>query len=164
MTPPESRHTIHNHIYRWLGRRDHSTKEICEKCRNKGYPEDEIQSAIEAFKFKGFLDDERFAELFAADKFRIHNWGPLKIQNELAQKGVKKQYIEAALEKTISEDSLYKALFTAAQKAKRQLLRAEAGLKRKKRLVDFLIRKGFPWHLVMNNSEKLLRVLDNEEF
>lgn len=147
-----------------LGRRDHSIKEIYEKCHQKGYPPDVIQSAIEVFEKKGFLDDKRFAELFVADKCKIHNWGPLKIQKELAQKGVKKQYIKDALEKIISEDSLDKALVSAVKKARRQLVRTEAGLKRKKRLVDFLVRKGFPWHLVMNNSDELLRVLENEEF
>ena len=160
----ENRHSIHNQIYRWLARRDHSILEVFEKCLQKGYPENEIHSALEVFQKKGFLDDKRFAELFVADKFNIYNWGPLKIHKELAQKGVKKQYINDALEKIIPESSLDKALVSAVKKARRQLMRTEAGLKRKKRLVDFLVRKGFPWHLVMENSDELLRVLENEEF
>jgi regulatory protein len=154
---------LHEQICRWLAVRDHGSGEIVRKSLAKGYTTEEASRALSPFIEKGYLDDMSFAETFARVKKGRHGWGPGKIRQALAQKGVKKQYIDSALEGSFTEAQLADALIAAARSAARRLLRTEPGLKRKKKLVDFLIRRGFPGHTVMEKCDELLKKLENEE-
>ncbi len=159
----ERAYRIKNQIYRWLAVRNHSSREIITKCQAKGFTRQEAQKALNPFIEKGYLDDSLFASSFASDKKELHGWGPAKIRMALAQKGIKKQYIDAALENLFTDQQLIESLEAAAGNAAKRLMRTEPGLKRKKKLVDFLIRRGFPGYIVMEKCDELLRKLENEE-
>lgn len=91
-----------------LSRRDYSTHELTKKLRNKFSPNDESEYTAEHFYTAlqqclskvieyGYLNDERYSEAFVRSscaKFR----GPLRIRNELKQKGLPNNYISNALE------------------------------------------------------------------
>ncbi len=163
LTRLDREHQIHEQINRWLAVRDHASGEIIRKCLAKGFTAEEARGALSPFIEKGYLDDESFAETFTCEKKGRHGWGPGKIRQALAQKGVKKQYIDSALANTFTEDQLDEALIAAAKSAAKRLLRTEQGLKRKKKLADFLLRRGFPGYAVMEKCDELLKKLENEE-
>jgi len=159
----DRQYQLSDQIYRWLAVRNHSSGEIVRKSLAKGYTSEEAREALKPFMEKGYLNDADFAKTFANEKKDRYGWGPAKIRQALAQKGVKKQYIDSALENSFTEDHLIVALEQAARSAARRLMRAEPGLKRRKKLADFLIRRGFPGHLVMEKCDELLKKLENEE-
>ncbi len=154
---------LNNQIYRWLAVRNHSSSEIIKKSYAKGYSTEEVRNALNPFIEKGYLNDALFAESFVRDKKELYGWGPSKIRMALAQKGIKKQYIDAALKDIFTDQQLIDTLEAAAGSAAKRLMRTEPGLKRKKKLVDFLIRRGFPGYIVMEKCDELLRKLENEE-
>ncbi|MFO8030097.1 MAG: regulatory protein RecX [Cyclonatronaceae bacterium] len=159
----ERQFRLNSQIYRWLAVRNHSCGEIIAKSRAKGYTREEAEKALQPFLEKGYVDDVVFAESFTRDKSERHGWGPAKIRRALAQKGIKKHYIDAALENIFTGRQLNDALEAVAGSVAKRLMRAEPGLKRKKKLVDFLIRRGFPGHIVMEKCDELLKKLENEE-
>ncbi len=159
----ERQYLLHNQICRWLAIRNHSSREIYDKSLARGYTLDETREALEPFIERGYQDDALFAETFSREKKEINGWGPAKIRNALAQKGVKKQYIDTALEIIFTDQQLINAIETAAKSACKRLMRTEPGLKRKSKLVNFLIRRGFPGYLVMEKCDELLKKLGNEE-
>ncbi len=154
---------ISNQIYRWLAVRNHSSSEIIKKCLAKGYTKEEAQDALNPIIEKGYLDDALFAKSYASDKKELHGWGPAKIRMSLAQKGLKKQYIDDALEDLFTDQQLIESMEAATRSVAKRLLRTVPGLKRKKKLVDFLIRRGFPGYIVIEKCDALLTKLENEE-
>ncbi len=89
-----------------------------------------------------FLNEERFAIQFAGGHFRTKQWGRNKIKFALKQKKVSDYCIRKAL-KEIDEDD-YRRTLNKLATAKKAALRSEKNIFVKKRkLQDFLIRKGF---------------------
>lgn len=77
----------------FLSRREHSTKELNLKLTAKDYNQKKIEIILADLKQQNLLSDERFAEVYV--RFRKEKgFGPLKIQQELQQRGVSAQIIE----------------------------------------------------------------------
>ncbi len=89
----------------------------------------------------GYLDEERFAKAFAGGKFRIKQWGRVKIRYELRQKQVSEYSIKKGL-KEIDEDDYKKTLKNLFSK-KYASLKSDQHLVRKKKTFDYLVNKGF---------------------
>ena len=90
-----------------LSRRDHSTAELLQKLRQKGFDAEAAQSAVEKLRDFGYLDDRRFAEAYAAELVRSKGFGKRRIVTELFRKGIDREIISDvtdALEP--SEDTL----------------------------------------------------------
>jgi len=52
----------------------------------------------------GELDDERFARRFAEDKRELRGWGPERIREALAKRGLSGRQIEAAIAADTGDD------------------------------------------------------------
>ncbi|MDG5766083.1 regulatory protein RecX [Balneolales bacterium ANBcel1] len=159
----DRQYKLRDQIYRWLAIRNHSSGELRKKALAKGYSAEEISRAIEKAEERGYTDDAAFARQFAEEKKRSRKWGPVKIRAALSQKGIKKQYIASALKGLFDDPSLQDDLYAASRSIRSRLLRTEKGIKRKKKLADFLIRRGFPSHVVFEQSDDLLNRLEHEE-
>lgn len=107
---------------------------------------------------ENYLNEERFAIAFAGGRFRIKQWGRVKIKYELKQKQVSDYSIKKAL-KQIDEEEYQKVLDKLA-KEKNASLKNEQYLIRKKKAMDHLIRRGFEAELV---NESIKKITDNIE-
>ena len=89
-----------------LSRRDHSENELMRKLKEKGYAIG-AEEAIEKLKKSGYVDDERFCRIYAAELVRIKNFGRRRIEQELIRKGVNRDTISVVLEEiTFDSDRL----------------------------------------------------------
>jgi regulatory protein len=104
---------------------------------------DEITSTLIE---EDYLNEERFAKMFAGGKFRMKDWGRKKIYYALKEKKVSEYNIKRAM-KEIDEDQYEKTLNDLARK-KYQLLKGEQYLVRKKKTQDYLMQKGFEPNLI----------------
>lgn len=120
--------------------------EVKEKLYNLGVWRKDQDQIIATLIEENYLNEERFAIAFAGGKFRIKQWGRVKIKYELKQKQVSEYSIKKAL-KQIEEDEYLKVLNKLA-KAKYALLKSEQYLVRKKKTMDYLIGRGFEMELV----------------
>ncbi len=97
---------------------------------------------------EGFLNEERFAKAFAYDKFNLQKWGRHRITQELKRRELSPYLIRVALKEINADD--YRLTFeTLAQKRWQQLHDTDPYKKRKK-LADFLMRKGYEAELIFD--------------
>ena len=72
---------------RLLARREHSRLELTMKLRQRRVEDSVIESVLDDFEDRGWLDDNRFAGVFVRQRMDA-GYGPLKIQADLQQRGV----------------------------------------------------------------------------
>jgi regulatory protein len=126
--------------------------EVKEKLYALGVWKNEHDVIIAALIEEGYLNEERFAIAFASGRFRMKQWGKVKIKYELKQKQVSEYSIKKAL-KQIDEEE-YLATFKKLAKEKYASLKAEQYLVRKKKTMDYLLAKGYEMELVRGAVEK----------
>ena len=126
--------------------------EVKEKLYNLGVWKKDHDEIISALIEENYLNEERFAIAYAGGKWRVKQWGRVKIKYELKQKKVSEYCIKKALQQ-ISEEE-YLAVIKKMADEKYASLKAEQYLVRKKKTMDFLIRKGFEMDLVRKVIEK----------
>ena len=130
-------------------------REVKEKLYNLGVWKKEHDEIMATLIEENYLNEERFAIAFAGGKFRIKQWGRVKIKYELKQKQVSDYCIKKAL-KQIDEADYLKVLNKLA-KEKYASLKSDQYLVRKKKTMDYLIGKGFEVELVRQISESLTK-------
>jgi regulatory protein len=101
-----------------------------------------------------YLNEERFAIAFARGKFKMKQWGRVKIKYELKQKQVSEYCIRKAMQQ-IDETEYLKVLKKLATE-KYASLKQEQYLVRKKKTMDYLMQKGFEFDLVNSFIKKAI--------
>ncbi|WP_441347609.1 regulatory protein RecX [Shewanella sp. Shew256] len=79
-----------------LARRDYSRQEIRSKLLEKGFEVVDIDPVLDDCEASGFINDKRYAELLVRSHI-ARGHGPIRIRQAIAQKGLSKDCIEAAL-------------------------------------------------------------------
>lgn len=126
--------------------------EVREKLYSLGVWKKDHDEIIASLIEEDYLSEERFAIAFAGGKFRVKQWGRVKIKYELKQKQVSEYSIKKAL-KQIDEDEYNKVLKKLAGE-KYAALKKEQYLVRKKKTMDYLIGRGYEMDLVRGLMEK----------
>ena len=121
-------------------------QEVRDKLYQLGVWKKDHDEIIATLIEESYLNEERFAVAFAGGKFRIKQWGRVKIRYELKQKGVSEYSIKKAM-KQIDEDSYQKTLQELAS-TKYRSLKQDQWMIRKKKTIDHLIQKGYEPELV----------------
>nr|WP_109302258.1 regulatory protein RecX [Aquimarina sp. AU474] len=100
-----------------------------------------------------FLNEERFAQSFARGKFRIKKWGKQRIIRELKYRKISAYNIKTAL-KEISEKEYLETFHELAEK--KMISISEQDLyKKKKKLIDYLLYRGWENQLVFEKVKEL---------
>lgn len=135
-----------------LSRREHSGQELRRKLIERGFGDAEVDAALLRLQESGLQDDLRFADSLA--RFRANSGrGPLQLQAELARHGLANGVSQHAIEHAEAEQDWASRAMALAE---RRLRGSDADDPRaRKRLADFLLRRGFPWPIV---SDVLARI------
>lgn len=120
--------------------------DIRRKLAAKGCSSGEAQHIIDRLVEESFINEERYARAFVADKFRFANWGRTKIRFQLREKGIDGSAIDEALA-TIDEDDYAESLRRFLQ-AKRPSVKAASDYERSQKLARSAIARGFEPNLV----------------
>ncbi|MEZ8096675.1 recombination regulator RecX [Photobacterium swingsii] len=81
----------------YLSRRDHAEKELRQKLIARGYSAEEVDQAIDFCQDYNWLNDVRYASITVRNGI-AKGWGELRIQQEMAMKGVESNVIAQVLE------------------------------------------------------------------
>lgn len=126
-----------------LARREHSVAELRRKLVAKGFDRAEIDDILTNFQQGGWLSNERFAESFIRAR-QSKCYGPLRIRQELLERGVEDGLITAHLE---TYSSVWRELaLKARQKHFGPAIPKE--IKERARQARFLQYRGFPAELI----------------
>ena len=116
--------------------------------------DDIYEQIVIELKKKDFLNEERFAKMFASGKLRINKWGRSKIYAAMQQKRVPELFILEGIN-SIDEDEYISVLKSVIEKKRNELNETDS-FKRNKKLAKFAASKGF-------ESNVIWRVLENLE-
>lgn len=129
--------------YRYLARRDRTVFEVRRHLEDRRVEPDVIEAAVAELQVQGYLDDARYARLFAEDRRALDGWGPDRIARKLAQAGVDPDHVEAALAGREPEEEL-----EAAVSLLRTKLRVPPEDDRgRERALALLVRRGYALEL-----------------
>lgn len=79
-----------------LARREHGRIELSRKLRSRGAPPELIEPALDRLAEEGLLSEARYLESFVRMRANA-GYGPLRIREELSQRGLPREGIEQAL-------------------------------------------------------------------
>lgn len=82
-----------------LARREHGRVELARKLRQRGAPAELIEPALDRLADEGLLSEARYLESFVRMRANA-GYGPLRIREELAQRGLPRADIEQALQES----------------------------------------------------------------
>ena len=121
--------------------------EVRDKLYSFGLHKKEVEEIISTLISENYLNEERFAIHFAGGKFRMKQWGQIKIKQALKFKKVSDYCIRKALKDIDAKE--YERIFQKLAEQKLKTLKSEKNIFIKKRkLQDFLLQRGFESALV----------------
>lgn len=132
---------------------ERSHSEVRDKLYQLGVWKRDHDEIIGTLIEENYLNEERFAIAYAGGKYRMKQWGRVKIRYALKQKEVSEYLIKKAL-KQIDEDE-YRVLLEKIATERYISLKGEQYLVRKKKTLDYLIQRGFEHELIHPMVEKL---------
>jgi regulatory protein len=130
----------------YLNRRDRTMVEVRRHLERAGVGEATVDETVRTLTEQGYLDDARFARLFAEDKRELEQWGSERIERGLHSRGVDRELVRAALAGITAEGELDRALsllrtrFPSAPENRRDRDRA----------LGVLLRKGYGSELALD--------------
>lgn len=138
----------------YCGYQERSHSEVKEKLYSLGLRKQEVEESLSQLIEEDYLNEERFAQQFAGGKFRMKQWGRIKITHELKQKQVSPYCIKKAMKEIDESDYLKTLEKLAAQKW--QTLKSEKNIFIKLRKTqDYLLQKGYENDLITAAINKL---------
>jgi regulatory protein len=126
-----------------LGAREHSRLELVRKLRARGHGEVAVGRLLDDLSARGLLSEERMAAAYVAERLR-KGFGPLRVRQELRQRGVADAVIEPHLDRTGHE---WLKLMAEVHDKKYGATRPE-NMKERARRARFLEYRGFPAALI----------------
>lgn len=133
------------------------TQEVYQKLQQFDISDHDREKIIHSLNSDGYLDDLRFARIFAGSKFRLKKWGKIKIKFELNTRKIQDDFIREALQEIFEEDYLETINILISNKLKE--LQGEETLIIREKTIKYLLSKGFELDLVHQNLTRHLNKL-----
>jgi regulatory protein len=111
-----------NLALRALGGRAHSTGELRQKLLRRAEGPEDVEAVLDNLKKAGYLDDQRFAEHYAAARLENQGLGKMRVLRDLRQRRVAGKLAEQVTERTYqdtNEPELIKAFLERKYRGKR---------------------------------------------
>ncbi|MFC4723073.1 regulatory protein RecX [Geojedonia litorea] len=130
-------------------------KEVRQKLKQMHMIPEAIDAVIVHLLEHNFLNEERFAKAFVRGKFNIKKWGRRRLTLELKQKDISKYNINIGLKEI--EESTYIDTFNTLAEKKASSIKETNVFKKKKKLADYLLYRGWETHLVYDKVNELIK-------
>jgi regulatory protein len=134
---------------------DRCHKEVRKKLLEMRMIPDAIDIVMGHLIEHNFLNEERFAKAFARGKFNHKSWGKQRIVRELKQRQISAYNIKTAL-LDISDEYYITTFNTLSRKRIQQLSTEKDKYKKRKKLADYLLYRGWEGDLVYEKARELV--------
>ena len=136
----------------YASRCEHCESEVREKVLTWGGTIEEADEIIVYLIEEHYIDNQRYANSYAKDKFRFNHWGKYKISMMLRSKNIESEFIEEALDQIDNEEYLDK--LQQILKDKLRSLKYSSEYEKKGKLFKFAQSRGF-------ESSAISKVIDS---
>ena len=141
------------YTYNLLRIRPRSEKELILRLRKKGFSEKTVNDVVSFLKKEELINDLEFAKEWVDSRLRTTPKGKTLLKEELAAKGISPSIIDKTLsEKMQDEEKIAKDIAEEKLKA----LKGLPQIKIKRKLFDYLRRRGFEEETVENIINSLV--------
>jgi regulatory protein len=137
---------LYDKIMKYCGYQERSEHDVLEKLKKYRLGRREMGNIIGRLKEEKFIDDRRFASIYASGKLRNNKWGRIKIRYELKRKNINSYHIEEALN-SIGEEEYTGTILDLIDK-KREALKGSDKFILRNKIAQYLFLKGFENDLV----------------
>ncbi len=127
--------------YKLVSQRERTVRQVRDKLTAKDCTPAAIDAALEELGRYGFIDDARYAKLFAEDKRRLQGWGERRIRSQLMRDGISREILDGLFadgEAALSAPSELESALTLLQRKQPDL----SDEKVKARMAGMLARRG----------------------
>lgn len=125
--------------YRYLNRRECTEAEMRARLGRARIDPRDVEEATAALLEQGYLDDARFARLFAQDKRELEQWGRDRIRQVLLTRGVPSEIVE----ETLGEEAGEREIDRAVAVLRRRFPSPTGDRRERERALGVLVRKGY---------------------
>lgn len=142
-------------LERYCAYQERCHKDVTSKLKEMRMIPEAIDQIITHLIQENYLNEERFAQSFARGKFNIKKWGRNRIVNELKQRHISSYNIKSALAEI--DDALYLETLDNLAKKRVDALKETDIQKRRRKLADYLLYRGWESHLVYEKITELIK-------
>jgi regulatory protein len=142
ITRAEEKSRAKNFALDFIGYRARSIWEVTQRLKKRGHSQRIIEQVLEDLRQSGLVDDIQFAARWAKGRLATKPQGERLLRHELKQKGVSDEIVEKTVAETFGQVS-QRTLAAQLLRARRQRYSALDQVKAKRRMADFLLRRGF---------------------
>ena len=132
--------------HRYVNRRERTVGDTRRHLEGTGVGPAAVEQALDVLTDSGYLDDERFARVFAEDKRELEQWGSDRIRRGLAARHVAPELIEMTLARAGMADELDRALAVLQRRCPEPARDRRA----RDRALGILLRKGYDPELALD--------------
>ncbi len=133
-------------IEQYCAYQERSQQEVRDKLYDMGLHQKEVEELISELITSNFLNEERFAIAFAGGKFRMKQWGKIKIKQHLKLKKVSDYCIKKALAQ-LPEADYEKTIEKLIEKKSKELKEKDPYILQNK-VAKYIASKGFEPDLI----------------
>ncbi len=142
-------------IRRWCAMQERCLVEAKIHALAVGLSDKEADQAIQTLIEEGFIDEERYAKIYAGSKFRNKNWGRARIIGELRARQVPEETIKAGLSEI--DETEYRERIVEMIKHKIAVTDRSNIVLFKHRIAKPAIAKGYEIELVNQIIDELIK-------
>lgn len=143
-------------LQRYCVYQDRCHKDVTDKMKLMKIPYTLYDNVLVELIKDDFLNEERFAFSFIRGKFRIKQWGKIKLKNELFQRNITSALINNALGQINDED--YNKTFDELALKKFNYLNQDTSLKSKKKFISYLQYRGWENDLIFKKVNDFFKI------
>ena len=127
----------------------------------KNYEKELVENILDELIQKQYLDDYKFALIFAEEKMRTKLWGKNKIKSELLKKRINKDILDDVLREKFPDGNMVDDAISLAEKKLKSLSnRGFDNQKLKAKLFSFLYSRGYDFE----TSKEAINKIVEEDF
>jgi regulatory protein len=127
----------------YCAKEERCQSQVIDKLISLGLTREESEDCVAELICQGYINEQRYAELFAVSKFHQNKWGKIKIAYYLKQKRISEPCIKKGVE-AIDYDE-YISLIREIFSKKYYSISSDKRIKTKKSF-DYLLGKGFAYN------------------
>jgi|TARA_B110000444_G_scaffold201210_1_gene193015 regulatory protein len=137
---------IESKLQYYCSYQDRCHKEVIEKLKTFDIKSNESNEIISNLIKDNYLNESRFSENFVRGKFKIKNWGKVRIVRELKQRNISTYNINLGLKEIDNQE--YQKKFDEIFKNKLSSLGNLNKIIKKKKIISYLLYRGWESNLI----------------
>lgn len=140
---------------------ERSSGDALRLMRRWGVAEADSRKVLAQLQKERFVDDRRFAELYAREKLNLSGWGAYKIEVSLRQKGISQEIIAEVVRPLFGESDMEGRL-TDLLIRKVRTTKGATPYEIKTKLIRFGLSRGFDMELVLRCASNVVKGVDED--